>query len=211
MIFYISVNDFSKYAYSLPLNTKLGSLFVVKRSSTPRFQMIVMNRNSKNNLVVPLAKKFQMQVREPYLIFRFNTNDKAPQRVRGIWFHDDKERNKIVQILDKAVKSLSMTVEEPVAPKTQTVDKTEAAASLMAALKIGGSNQTAQSASEPKSQPQRQPQTQAQEPNVQNMVLDKKSLQLSLMSLLQEDKFLDIIHAQYVKVAKARAASGNQK
>ena len=173
--------------------------------------MIVMNRNSKDNLVVPLKKTFQMQVREPYLIFRFNTNDKAPQRVRGIWFHDDKERNKIVQILDKAVKSLSMTVEEPVALKTQTVDKTEAAASLMTALKIGGSNQTAQSASEPKSQPQRQPQTQAQEPNVQNMVLDKKSLQLSLMSLLQEDKFLDIIHAQYVKVAKARAASGNQK
>ena len=37
------------------------------------------------------------------------------------------------------------------------------------------------------------------------MVLDKKNLQLALMSLIQDERFLDLIHAQYVKVAQARA------
>ena len=35
--------------------------------------------------------------------------------------------------------------------------------------------------------------------------LDKKSLQLSLLSLIQDDRFIDLIHSQYVKVVRARA------
>mmetsp|Transcript_16474 Transcript_16474/g.24302 ORF Transcript_16474/g.24302 Transcript_16474/m.24302 type:complete len:81 (+) Transcript_16474:405-647(+) len=36
-------------------------------------------------------------------------------------------------------------------------------------------------------------------------LLDKKNLQLALLSLIQDDRFLDLIHAQYVKVANARS------
>ena len=36
-------------------------------------------------------------------------------------------------------------------------------------------------------------------------MLDKKSLQLALLSLIQDDRFLDLLHAQYLKVAHARA------
>ena len=211
---FLTVKTNSKLKISIRIFT--GSLFVAKRSSSPRFKIIVMNRNSKDNLEVPLASTFQMQVREPYLIFRFEKGDNASeQKIRGIWFHDGKERQSIVEILDRVVKSLSALDNSEKVPPTKQVhmNKEEAAASLMATLKIGGSGvdnapsvQRNQLAAP--STPQ-QPTT--QDTNVQNMVLDKKSLQLSLMSLLQEDKFLDLIHAQYLKVAKARANGSAKK
>ncbi len=173
-----------------------------------------MNRNSKDNLVIPLGPTFQMQVREPYLIFRMDKNDeKESQKIRGIWFHDGKERQTIVDILNRVVKILSTGMEEVVPPiinpspqnaSKSHIDKKEAAASLMNALKIGGSDRSgSDSASVPR---------QVQDPtSLETLVLDKKSLQLSLMSLLQEDKFLDLIHAQYLKVAKARASGDASK
>ena len=42
-------------------------------------------------------------------------------------------------------------------------------------------------------------------------VLDKKNLQLALMSLIQDERFLDLIHAQYVKVSNARSKKGDGK
>jgi hypothetical protein len=37
-------------------------------------------------------------------------------------------------------------------------------------------------------------------------VLDKKSLQLTLLSLIQDDRFIDLVHSQYLKVVRTRAA-----
>mmetsp|Transcript_15978 Transcript_15978/g.24866 ORF Transcript_15978/g.24866 Transcript_15978/m.24866 type:complete len:142 (+) Transcript_15978:93-518(+) len=41
--------------------------------------------------------------------------------------------------------------------------------------------------------------------------LDKKSLQLALLSLIQDERFLDLIHAQYLKVASSRAQREQQQ
>ena len=95
---------------------------MAKRSSCPSFKIIVMNRNSKDNLEVPLASTFQMQVREPYLIFRLEKGDDASeQKIRGIWFHDGKERQSIVEILDRVVKSLSALDNSEKVPPTKQV------------------------------------------------------------------------------------------
>lgn len=187
--------------------------------------MIVMNRNAKENLEIPLASTFQMQVREPYLIFRLENrlDSTTQQKIRGIWFHDGKERQDIVEVLNRVIKSLSVATElEPFPPEAQSrrpsmsmVSRENAAASLMATLKIGegsGLDPPSTAQEQPQQQPQQQQQKQQSEKNpeadIHNMILDKKSLQLSLMSLLQDDRFLDLIHAQYLKVAKARS-SGN--
>mmetsp|Transcript_22304 Transcript_22304/g.32603 ORF Transcript_22304/g.32603 Transcript_22304/m.32603 type:complete len:262 (-) Transcript_22304:65-850(-) len=197
-----------------------GSLFVAKRTASPRFKIVVMNRNSKDNLEIPLASTFQMQVREPYLIFRLEQGKESNgQKISGIWFHDGKEREAISEILQRVVKSLSHADEETkkhagriaqttevsqsVPKKGTPVNKSEAAASLIAALRIGSSSESTSEQEQQVSTPKQQPQ-EATAP-VQNMVLDKKSLQLSLMSLLQDERFLDLIHAQYLKVAQTRA------
>lgn len=207
-----------------------GSLFVTQHSESPKFKIIVMNRNSKENLEVPLAASFQMQVREPYLIFRLDKGDKQAaddkQQIKGIWFHNGNERQKIHDVLSKVVKTLSVPGGQEVqtkqsqntSPAPRTVSKKEAAASLMAALKISGSSSTAPVPQQKQQQQVKTPtnvqQTQApkeEEASIQNMVLDKKSLQLSLMSLLNDDRFLDLIHAQYLKVARARENNSTPK
>ena len=42
----------------------------------------------------------------------------------------------------------------------------------------------------------------------ENVALDKKSLQLALLSLIQDDRFLDLLHSQYLRVIKARTKKG---
>lgn len=210
--------------------------------------MIVMNRSSKDNLEIPLASTFQMQVREPYLIFRMEKSGDSPseQKIRGIWFHNGKEREEIVDVLNRVIKNLTVATTtattaaaaEPSTPgesvpfaalSSPAIDRENAAASLMAALKIGegSGSETCPPPSSQAQQPlqnQQQPnQSQShissmpmnsdnvQELNIQNMTLDKKSLQLSLMSLLQDDRFLDLIHAQYLKIVKARSSGNTPK
>jgi mRNA-decapping enzyme 1B len=190
-----------------------GSLFVTKRSDAPRFKLIILNRSSNENLEVPITASFQMQVKDPYMIFRDGCSQ---DEIRGIWFHDDKERESIGSYLDQVVKSL-VKIEEMEASRGAAsaaaavavesseakVDTANAGAALLATLNLGAKKQAEEMANETK-----QPSSQDSD---KNMVLDKKSLQLSLLSLIQDERFLDLIHAQYLKVVNARNAREQQQ
>jgi len=223
-----------------------GSLFVTKRSEAPRFKLVVLNRNSTHNLEVPIRASFQVQLREPYIIFR---DAEAP--IRGLWFHDDEERNKMSELLQKVKRSISHVAElekkaDPNISYAQKVNATkkipkpqpekengtstnsmntqDAAAALMGALSITPQSSTSPSPHIPMAQslqqaminsnpvpPVEQPRIPPAIPNHKTIVFDRKSLQLSLLSLIQDDRFLDLIHAQYLKVAHARANREQQQ
>ncbi|KAJ3681549.1 hypothetical protein LUZ60_016038 [Juncus effusus] len=75
------------YEYDLQLNQwnrkdVEGSLFVVKRTKQPRFQLIVMNRRNTDNLVEDLLGKLEFEMEMPYLMYKNNDKD-----VNGIWFY----------------------------------------------------------------------------------------------------------------------------
>ena len=205
-----------------------GSLFVTKRSDAPRFKLIVLNRSSTENLEVPITASFQMQVKEPYLIFRSdNSGGGAPaggdEIIRGIWFHDGKERDQIASYLENVVKSLikiedmernqqrapssSATSAPPPPPQSNNVDtaRQDAGAALLSTLTLGSNNNDAAATAAVAPSYQQQDQGPRMPATHQNLVLDKKSLQLSLLSLIQDERFLDLIHAQYLKVVHTRA------
>ncbi|KAL7473114.1 hypothetical protein ACHAXS_013503 [Conticribra weissflogii] len=208
-----------------------GSLFVAKRSDAPRFKLVVLNRSSTENLEVPITASFQMQVNDPYMMFRDSAASKggAEEKIRGIWFHDSNERGSVVSYLENVVKSLAKIeeMEKAQPPPSQQNQKTEApspndaGAALLATLNLGGknnnlSNQHQKSESCQERQKEYK-QSARNSPAVNhNLILDKKSLQLSLLSLIQDERFLDLIHAQYLKVVHSRAArqqsnsSGNE-
>jgi mRNA-decapping enzyme 1B len=204
-------------SHTVSLHNDLGSLFIAKRSKLPRFKIVVMNRNSKNNLDVPLSSNFQMQINEPYLIFRSDKDE--GESAQAIWFHDSGERQNICDVLQRIVKSLSYAQpidkfqsNSPIPTKeiAAKMNNEEAAASLMAALRIGGSSQNLKDQEDQK--PSSSEITDSNETRVenQNIILDKKTLQLTLMSLLQDDRFIDLIHAKYLTIAKARAGSSKK-
>ena len=84
----------------------------------------------------------------------------------------------------------------------------EATASLMMALGIKKDEPTVQSVPEKKKSKNK---SQPQPPQTQSVVIDKKSLQLTLLSLIQDERFIDLIHAQYLKVVNARGQQGGGK
>ena len=47
-----------------------GSLFVVERSSEPRYQFVVLNRLSSENVVETVDANFQMELTEQFLLYR---------------------------------------------------------------------------------------------------------------------------------------------
>ena len=195
-----------------------GSLFVTKRAESPRFKLIVLNRSSTENLEVPISSTFQLQNRDPYMIFKDTRTDSSgvvEEKIRGIWFHDGDERDKIASYLDNIVKSLIQIDEmEKNRQQTRTADHggnvngqtaKDAGAALLSTLTQGMSIGDSAQSTQPASPSAASPSTD------QNLVLDKKSLQLSLMSLMQDERFIDLIHAQYIKVVQSRSARQNQQ
>jgi hypothetical protein len=248
-----------------------GTLFVTKRSDVPRFKLIVLNRSSTENMEVPITASFQMQVKDPYLIFRESAQSKD---FRGFWFHDGEERDRIASHLEQVVKSLiqleELEKQKPNNPSSFNPQpqlsggggnaeavRREAGAALLSTLNLGGKavdNQTratnnvsgtserntalpnpssvtttplrttssgggavatmtpASSGTTPISSSTHMiggSSSSSPHPSssTQHLVLDKKNLQLTLLSLLHDDRFLDLIHAQYLKVVHRRQAA----
>jgi mRNA-decapping enzyme 1B len=79
-----------------------GSLFVVKRRTQPRFQFVVMNRRSTDNLVEDLLGEFEYEVQVPYLLYR-----NAAQEVNGIWFYNPRECEEVAKLFQRILSAFS--------------------------------------------------------------------------------------------------------
>lgn len=94
-----------------------GSLFVVKRKTQPRFQFIVMNRRSTDNLVENLLGDFEYEVQVPYVLYR-----NAAQEVNGIWFYERRDCEDIANLFNRILLAFSKV---PPKPKAFTPKSTE--------------------------------------------------------------------------------------
>lgn len=263
---HVALYEYSKNNCWEKMNVE-GTLFVTKRSDVPRFKLIVLNRSSTENMEVPITASFQMQVKDPYLIFRESAQSND---FRGFWFHDGEERDRIASHLEQVVKSLIQLEEmekqndcSHPSPFTQPslgggdaeAVRRDAGAALLSTLNLGAKEDSAHAAAIPvpttpaiseqsralprPSQAKTPPRTVAAAAAVaatttpagmtpissvthtiggsshsslhptstQTLVLDKKNLQLTLLSLLHDDRFLDLIHVQYLKVVYRRQAA----
>lgn len=197
-----------------------------------RFILVILNRNSPENYPMELTSDFQLQQNDPYLIFKnyeqeednLGNNIKGPATIRGIWFPNDEERMKMNDLLVDVLQSLKNNPGPAAAPAAapapapandNTIHRNAATASLFAALNIGTSPEPQKRQQETQnyqtkavSAASRSSSTSTASTNSnqqQQPTLDKKSLQLALLSLIQDERFLDLLHAQYLKVHNARA------
>lgn len=225
---HVGLYEFKQDAQAWEKRNVEGSLFLVKRNDVPRFQLQILNRNSTDNWTLPVFVKMQLQNQDPYLIVRFQNPD-GETVIQGIWFHNGQERNAIAAMLMKAMKALELTPDidpgtaasvllsplnlgghtipisrAPASPYAAVVTSTSVASSVQQEETAAPISETKSNLSATQEQPPYTP-VQTTTSNQQHFVLDKKSLQLSLLSLIQDDRFLDLIHAQYLKVAHARA------
>ncbi|KAJ6824390.1 mRNA-decapping enzyme-like protein isoform X1 [Iris pallida] len=79
-----------------------GSLFVVKRNTQPRFQFVVMNRRSTDNLVEDILGDFEYELQVPYLLYR-----NAAQEVNGIWFYNSQDCEDVANLISRILSAFS--------------------------------------------------------------------------------------------------------
>ena len=186
-----------------------GTCFLV--ASTKRVvQLIILNRNSANNFVMTVQTKLQVQDQDPFLIFQ----ETLPvPRTLGIWFHSADERVAMTTQLQTAIQQVAGdTFPFPVTPAAAappprapvpadvTQDERDHLAALLSSTALGAGNR---SHSAPK--PANNNGSPSQQMPGGSVALDKKALQLTLLSLIQDERFLDLLHSQYLRVVHARA------
>jgi len=219
---HVVLYEFSEESRSWEKSDVEGSMFLAVRPTG--YLLVILNRNSRDNYPIELSADFQLQHNDPYLIFRQQLNGKII--IRGIWFPNGAERISMNDMMQIVLEDLRNP--KPMAVPT-VVDPTAALAALLSPVSLSGGSGTSStttttttttaapapapaaasvvsSSSVSAETPIRResPSQQANQPT-----LDKKSLQLALLSLIQDDRFLDLIHAQYLKVAHARANRNN--
>jgi mRNA-decapping enzyme 1B len=241
-----------------------GSLFLAVRPLG--YLLIIVNRNSPDNFILSLERDFQLQHKDPYLIFKQQQQQGQQGQgqttiIRGIWFPNPQERVEMNDLLTQVLQTLRMapvavTAPPPdsyLAPMTTSafastsslsgggggggggahIDPGAAMAALLSPLSLGAETSQSMGSYLATTTPTTAAATSplstigtlqnSENNNIsggggyshqrnmspsggggQSPMLDKKSLQLALLSLIQDERFLDLLHAQYLKVAHAR-------
>lgn len=85
-----------------------GALFVYSRKGEPYHSILIMNRLNIKNLVEPVTQGLDLQLQEPFLLYR-----NSSCRIFGVWFYDKDECIRIASVLDKLVKESEMIKKVP--------------------------------------------------------------------------------------------------
>ncbi|KAG7380111.1 mRNA-decapping enzyme 1B [Phytophthora pseudosyringae] len=111
---HVVMYEFDQAAQSWKRKDVEGCLFVVKRSSAPRFQIFVNNRLSTTNMTLPLDERLEVDNIDSFLILR--SPDQAYSTgyaIYGIWFFPEEDRGKILQLLQRLIQSLKAPQNAP--------------------------------------------------------------------------------------------------
>ncbi|OWZ19474.1 hypothetical protein PHMEG_0006289 [Phytophthora megakarya] len=104
---HVVMYEFDQDAQSWKRKDVEGCLFVVKRSSAPRFQIFVNNRLSTTNMTLPLDEHLEVDNVDSFLILRSPDAAYATgYAIYGIWFFPEEDRAKILQLLQRLIQSL---------------------------------------------------------------------------------------------------------
>merc|ERR1719444_673946 len=77
-----------------------GPVYLVRRRGQPKYHMVVKNQFSTNDLVDALHPDWELDCQKNYVFYK--TEDSL-KKVRGLWFHEDSERQKTEARLEAAL------------------------------------------------------------------------------------------------------------
>lgn len=85
-----------------------GSLFVYSRTGEPFYNILVLNRLNTTNLIEPITNKLDLQLHEPFLLYR---NTKLC--IYGIWFYEREECTRLATLIQELMKQSGGTKRTP--------------------------------------------------------------------------------------------------
>lgn len=78
-----------------------GSLFLIKRRTQPRFQMLVLNKLSTDNYTEPIHGGLELESNPPYLMYTHGNDE-----IHGIWFFEETDLHRVSGLLNKILAQL---------------------------------------------------------------------------------------------------------
>merc|ERR1719188_499050 len=95
-----------------------GPVYLVRRRTIPRYQLLVKNQFSTNDLLDSLHPEWELDCQKNYVFYKV---EDVSKRIRGLWFHDDAERQKVESALEKTLGEIRNGNTEPDPPPQQAV------------------------------------------------------------------------------------------
>merc|ERR1719387_1473296 len=80
-----------------------GPVYLVRRRQKPRYQLIVKNQFNNNDILDSLHPDWELDCQKSYVFYKVEDTSK---RIRGLWFHDDNERQRIEKTLEMVLEEI---------------------------------------------------------------------------------------------------------
>lgn len=87
-----------------------GPVYLVRRRGAPRYQLLVKNQFSTNDLLDDLHPEWELDCQKNYVFYKV---EDASKQIRGLWFHDDSERQRIEAVVEKTLGEIRSAPPEP--------------------------------------------------------------------------------------------------
>jgi len=97
-----------------------GPVYVVRHRGNAKFQLLVKNRQSASDLMDDVHPSWELDCQQNYIFYKV---DDPSKRIRGLWFHEQAERVRFEEQLERLLGSLrnpapTAAVEPPAEPQT---------------------------------------------------------------------------------------------
>jgi len=96
-----------------------GPVYLVRRRGTPRYQLLVKNQFSANDLLDSVHPDWELDCQTNYVFYKV---EDASKRIRGLWFHDDAERLKLESALEKTLEEIRQSSEPQTEPQPRKME-----------------------------------------------------------------------------------------
>jgi len=80
-----------------------GPVYLVRRKTVPRYQVLVKSQVNTNDLLDNIHPDWELDCQKNYVFYKVEDPTK---RIRGLWFHEDQERQRIESALEKTLEEI---------------------------------------------------------------------------------------------------------
>jgi len=80
-----------------------GPVYLVRRNTLPRYKLMVKNQFNTSDLADSLHPDWELDCQKNYVFYKI---EDSTERIRGLWFHDDAERQKIEASLEQTLEAI---------------------------------------------------------------------------------------------------------
>lgn len=164
-----------------------GPVYLVRRRISPWYQLLVKNQFSNNDSLDNLHPDWQLDCQQNYVFYQVEDPTK---HIRGLWFHDDSERQKFEGFLESTLEELRSKQTEPhVEPPPHTAEPVP-----NVGMQNGGDMYMQFGATKPAENVSNVPGHPNQGGGLSDRVtITRDSLRTSLHELLDDDAFMNVI------------------